>query len=585
MCEDLKIIKKKYGEKMMRLCRELFPTIMDNNPGILAKILLESFDASRELYDDIVKRRLEIMFKNYIYSIYEQLTCVQEKTKTYVDDPVTLMRRAGYSLYVCESEKDIQSFKKYYAPGEMLCTFTQGGRLRNCYVYFAVKDGAEELKRSDFVCPHRQDEYGTSVLSIQFTRDKSHTISIKNRYNHTVINPDATFSNNLDNIIMGLSQSFADYYGMRPSYVTSRSFEIPGYVRANDGKFYKYNYEINNVYYCPGNVVIDNFQVFAYSREKYLVMDYFVIDLVNKKFITKTDDAFPDSIGNIKNINIVNHGEEKIVTITPDEGEDIIIILDKFQRVISLKNNNVKKIGDNFLRYSEFLNILSLKNVREIGNNFLFACEKINEVKLENVLKIGNDFMFHGQLKQVDLSNVREIGNNFMWENMQIETISLPEVRKIGNDFLCVNYKLEEIYVPCVEEIGDNFLSKNSGLRKIELPEVKIIGNRFCFHGKNIGVISAPKLEKIGDYFLIYNQEITEVYLPNVRVIGNSFMRWNQSVREMVLPNLYEIGRDALINNNELEIVITPKLEKINDNIKLELLRNNMGNKKMLLVR
>ena len=28
MNEDLKIIKKHYGEKMMHLCRELFPTLL-----------------------------------------------------------------------------------------------------------------------------------------------------------------------------------------------------------------------------------------------------------------------------------------------------------------------------------------------------------------------------------------------------------------------------------------------------------------------------------------------------------------------------------------------------------------------------
>ena len=61
----------------------------------------------------------------------------------------------------------------------------------------------------------RQDEYGTSVISIQFDRDDTHTLSIKNRYNHKVEKPDATFSNNLNNIVAGLTKSFADYKGMR----------------------------------------------------------------------------------------------------------------------------------------------------------------------------------------------------------------------------------------------------------------------------------------------------------------------------------------------------------------------------------
>lgn len=585
MCEDLKIIKKKYGEKMMRLCRELFPTIMDNHPGLLSTLILEAFDPSRELYDDIVNRRLEIMFKNYIYSIYEQLTCVKEKPTTFVEDPVTLLRRVGYTLYVCETEQDIQRFKKYYAPGEMLCTFTQGGRLRNCYVYFAVKDGADQLKRSDFREPKRQDEYGTSVLSIQFTRDKSHTISIKNRYNHAVINPDATFSNNLDNIIMGLSQSFADYYGMKPTYVTSRLFEIPGYVRASDGKFYKYNYEINNVYYCPGNVVVDNFQVFAYPREKYLVADYFLIDLVNKKFITKTDDAFPKTIGEIKNINIVNHGEEKVVTITPENGEEVIIGLDKFQRIISLKNNNVLEIGDNFLRYNQILNKISLNNVRTIGDSFLFENEKIREIELENVTEIGKDFMFKGQVRQIGVPKVKKIGDNFMWENMNLRSISLPKVIRIGKEFLCTNFSLDEIYMPKVMKIGDNFLSQNNGIRKLILPEILEIGDRFCFHGKNVEEIYAPNLLRIGNYFLTYNQGIIDLVLPQVEEIGNSFMRWNQSVKTMRMVNLVRIGQDALINNKKIEVVEAPKISELNNNVKLGELKKCSNGKKLELVK
>ena len=53
----------------------------------------------------------------------------------------------------------------------------------------------------------------------------------------------------------------------------------------------------------------------------------------------------------------------------------------------------------------------------------------------------------------------------------------------------------------------------------------------------------------------------------------------------MILPNLYDIGRDALINNNKLEVVIASKLEKINDNIKLDILRKETESKKKLLVK
>ena len=162
------------------------------------------------MYEDIVKNGVVNSFKNYIYSLVD----VELEKEVKVDkNPKELLSEAGYDLYECRSESDIQKFKKYYAEGEELCTFN-GGRLNDCYVFFAVNKNVNQIRREDFDYPTRQDEYGTSVISIQFTRDETHTLSIKNRYNHTVDNPDATFSNNLDNIIPGLTDSFSKYYGL-----------------------------------------------------------------------------------------------------------------------------------------------------------------------------------------------------------------------------------------------------------------------------------------------------------------------------------------------------------------------------------
>ena len=39
---DLKFIKKKYGEVMMHLCRKIFPTILETE-GLLPKLLEDHF--------------------------------------------------------------------------------------------------------------------------------------------------------------------------------------------------------------------------------------------------------------------------------------------------------------------------------------------------------------------------------------------------------------------------------------------------------------------------------------------------------------------------------------------------------------
>ena len=67
MNQDFKIIKKKYGESLMHLCRNLFPTILENSPGLLPKILFETYNPNHYLYDDLVTNDAVSRFKEYIY--------------------------------------------------------------------------------------------------------------------------------------------------------------------------------------------------------------------------------------------------------------------------------------------------------------------------------------------------------------------------------------------------------------------------------------------------------------------------------------------------------------------------------------
>ena len=307
---DLKWIKRHYGEKFSHLCRDMFPTILEEE-GMLSKLLSEHFPPSRELYDDILQNDLINSFRNYIYS----LTKTDENKVKVTLTPEELMEKAGYILYPeCKTEEDIQSFRHYYyrgSPtpnysggtparyaGEELCTFN-GNRLASNHVWFAVKKNVCEIRRKDFENPRREDDYGVSVLSIQFSRSKPNVLSIKNRYNHTVENPDATFSNNLDNIIQGLTQAFENTYGISLAQNNSTSFEIPNYVQARDGKFYKYNQEHNNIYYCPNNIIIQNGEVTRFDKDKCVVFGYFILDLEGKEIInydfikgSNTPDSF-----------------------------------------------------------------------------------------------------------------------------------------------------------------------------------------------------------------------------------------------------------------------------------------------------
>ena len=445
MNEDLRIIKKKYGEDMMHLCRKLFPTILEEE-NKLSTILLQSFYPNNNLCQDIINNKLITDFTNYILRTQSINTAKKSADKT----PEELLRQAHYNLYECHTEEEIQSFTKYYQPKERLCTF-RTNRLNDCYVFFAVKDNADSLKRANFLSPKRQDEYGTSVISIQFTKDPTHMLSIKNRYNHTVPNPDATFSNNLDNIIPGLTLSFEKYYGMKQKYISS-CLDIPNYVLANDGRLYKYNYEINNVYYCPDNIVIDNFEVKKYPKEKYLITDYFIIDLVNKTIILydeNTRDTFPSTISNIKNIVITNTKDGKKVVISLVEGQDIVLTLDKDNKLISIEDSNIINVPSAYLLRNKYLVSLKLTNAQTMGDNVLYT---------------------NKDLTNLDIPYLEEIGSRCLYHNIRLEELNLPRVKSIGNAFMYLNDSLERISIPLLEQVGNSFLYINTKIRKLNIP-------------------------------------------------------------------------------------------------------------------
>ena len=104
------------------------------------------------------------------------------------------------------------------------------------------------------------------------------------------------------------------------------------------------------------------------------ILLWIILDLVNKKFINLLQDpyqdSFTDTISQIKSIKVLNKKSKKLVIITPEVGEDIVITLDKYNQIISYKNNNLQMISNYFLRFNETLEQITLENVKTIGNNF-----------------------------------------------------------------------------------------------------------------------------------------------------------------------------------------------------------------------
>ncbi len=569
---DLKQIKKIYGEEMMHLCRELFPSLLEKE-GLLLSILEQNLAATRFLAKDVKDNHLYEEFKNWIFSFIDV-----EKNKEVITNkiPSQLMDEAGYILYECKTEEDIQSFKKYYKPGEVLCTISNGGRLRRCYVFFAVKKNVDEIRREDFSEPKREDEYGTSVISIQFSRGKANDLSIKNRYNHTVNNPDATFSNNLDNIVPGLTNSFEQYYNFNINKRSNKSKFLTSelnYVKGVDGKYYNYYIEINGVYYCENNIIISDGNVittYSNNPERYVFADQYIIDMKEKTIKlfdgNESKDSFLNSIydvGNIKNIEVKKNESNKIIYIHYDNNNIVEIEINRSNSIIGYKNNYIVDIKEHFLSRNSNIKNISLPEVRTIGDDFLVWNDDLDSISLPKVQTIGCDFLLYNvNLKSLYLPEVKSIGIDFLLYNEELSEIYLPELKKIDNDFLCSNSELSQISLPKVESIGDNFLNFNENISSIHLPEVKSIGNDFLWSSGNIDQISLPKVESIKDNFLSLNQIINSIYLPEVKSVGSNFLSLNTQLNSISLPQLESVGDNFLNSNEKLSSIYLPKVKK-----------------------
>lgn len=584
---DLKLIKRHYGENMMHLCRELFPTLLET-PGLLFKTLSSCYAYNKFLYDDIMQDDYISTFKDYIYSKADQERVKMLKTNK---TPNELLDEVGYILYECKTEEDIQKFKKYFAPKEELCTF-QGGRLDNCHVFFAVKKNVDEIKRKNFIGKEeRQDEYGTSVISIQFSKGESNTLSIKNRYNHTVVNPDATFSNNLDNIIPGLTQAFDEAYGLNINSTGARRELVAnklengmlyegGYILANDGKYYKYNYEKNNIYYCVNNVIIDNFEVKKYDPSRYIVFDYFILDMQEKTITQYEDwrkyerhkyildnDSFLDGFKDIKDIKVVNNREENTKEVIING--DIVISLNKRNQISKYKNHHITELHNNFLISCFALKELDIPNVETIGDNFLFSDSTISELYLPKVRIIGDCFVCsNSAILNLELPEVIKIGDCFMDMNDEIKEIYLPKVKKIGNQFINDGEELRKIYVPKLKEIGEQFLLLNKNLEEIDLPEVVTIGIDFIARrNKILKRINVPKLKSVEAFFLRCNEDLEEIDLPEVEEIHFGTLQENKKLKRINIPKCIKIESNVLMKNEELEEIDMPEAVIIGSSI------------------
>ena len=560
--DDLIFIKKYYGEKMMHLCRDLFSTILEDK-GKLSELMDNTFAHSKELYKDIMMYSLKEQFKEFMLNKYNFQT--QELVKTN-KTPFELMKSAGYTLYECNNEEDILNFKKYYIEDEELCTF-RGRRLDSCYVFFAVKEGAEKLDRSKFKNPERQDEYGTSVISIQFSRD-DYNLSIKNRYNHTVPNPDATYSNNLENIIPGLTDSFEQYLDHSINYNKNDKFEIRNYTVFN-GKFYKYNYEIHNIYYCTNNIIIDNDRMVEYEKEKYILVDYYTFNLKDKViylYDPEIEDGFIDVYKDIDKIYVKKNNNDKIITIINKDGLETKLVINKDNKIVEYENTHIKQLDYGFMYHCSNLKNIYLPNI-EIMDNFCFTeCIDMEELNFPKLKEIGSlCFNYACNVRKIDMPNLISIDNHSFAYCNCLEEINLPNIEKISYECFGNCNSLEKLYLPKLKEIGSSTFRETKLLQELHLPEL-IELDSYCFvESDSLEIIDIPKLKELSNNCFEHVYKLKEINMPSLEKMRGEDFRHGKKIDRIYLPELRVMSYNCFNYFEEIEYLDLPKLETITE--------------------
>lgn len=493
--------------------------------------------------------------------------------------PLELLSEAGYDAFIVTNEKEKNSTKKYYRPGEEICTFRDPERHIKYYMIHAVKRGADKIKPSDH--PEREDEYGTSVISIQIAKTGGF-ISIKNRYNHTVNNPDATFNNNPDNIIPGLSTSLKKYFDV--DFSVSESM-MPDNFRMVHDQFVYFNHEVNNTYFGP-DYYFSGSTITKLNTDYEVMLDYYILnvktgevrDIAGLK--DQTHKILQDMFQN-KKITIrtsPNNKHERMIY-----ADDAHVLSVEKGAITELNLPNVKRIGDSFLMQNQNLRKLYAPKLETVGNEFLSSNKQLTELDLPSLKVVGHNFVSHNAfIAKFNAPLLEKTGSCFLGENQGLTKLELPSLKELADYCLKDNIALSKFYVPKLEIIGPISLLSNVMLTELDLPNVREIGGGVLRNNKNLARLNAPKLEKVGDHVFLENLGLTELNLPVLQEVGDNFLSENKKLKTFYAPKLKITKWRFLAKNTELTDFVVANdniLHKYNKRLVMVLAKNKIKKK------
>lgn len=279
--------KKAFGESGARLIRDNYPESLDS---------LDFSDyISRKCQTKTNAKNVLSNIENLLYLKNSYLNEKRNRKETENEgDLEEILEKTGYDYKLINNVDELMEFKKYYSSvhDEVLCTYNNPkGRLENYHMIVLSKKDLDKIKRSK--SPTREDEYSTSLLNVQIHK-KHNNVSIKSRYNHTVNNPDAVHSNNLDKIAPGLTGAVEKRLGIKIDRKNDEHLpDKPDNLKLAGDIVINYWIERNNIY-VGEDVYVDNDEVHWIDPNQELIVDQFLINFKEKtvKDLLGTDDHF-----------------------------------------------------------------------------------------------------------------------------------------------------------------------------------------------------------------------------------------------------------------------------------------------------
>jgi len=603
------VIKKKLGETAAKAVRQHIPFALDY-PNEFIAFITEKIPVKESIAEVVgaIPARLDALFR-----IAADKTI--ETTVASVDSPEDLAKSAGYVFHQPKSEEDILVFKKDFQNGELLCTYNNvGGRMSSNLIFWIRRANAETvlhatevtqeyleentegaqlwrgyldargLKKADGTYdisnlrPERQDPYGTSSMSVQIGKSNG-IISIKNRYNHTVSSPDATFGNDLNNIASGLDAAVYAMPGV-PSKSKQQASLPNGLTSDADGRFFRYDFESNNVYFSRLGYMKHGV-ITAIDKSTQAIRDEVLFDAKNKIALNlASTEQLVDNIESVSiqkdNITVKTKNGSLVLGLLPINGNiisvsgDIETINTDFFSINETIRNvdlpNVVSVGRNFLQNCIALQSVVMPKVKSIGHNFIYSGRNISSIELPSVEIIGHNFLSANQeldtLQSVVMPKVKSIGHNFIYSGRNISSIELPSVEIIGHNFLSANQELDTISLPNLIEVGDSFLRQSMSIDNFNLPSLKIIGDDFMHSSKGFGDINLPSVESVGSLFIPVTMA-SKVNMPSVKIVGRNFMYNAGNITDIDFPELQSVGDSFFSRNTDIENVSLPNLRMV----------------------